>query len=164
MAIYMNQHNVRKLVRLLTMQPPLIVGWYADHFALDSWADSISLPTNKHFQELSIKGCDMGGGGEYSVIMFFLFLPSLPRSPFFVSILAQYDDRKKSCIWDYFLPTSSLVPFNYCFSFQTKSKPWIEFRKNLSKCVIWGALNPDNILKIDTFYPFKVPRIPLNLW
>ena len=148
MAIYMNQHNARKLVRLLTMQPPLIVGWYADHFVLDSWADSISLPTNKHFQELSREV--ISGEGTQSLLMYILFLPSLPRSPFFVSILAQYDDRKKSCIWDYFLPTSPLVPLNYCFSFQTKSNPWIEFRKNLSKCIIWGALNPDNILKIDT--------------
>ena len=151
MAVYMNQRNVRKLVRLLTMRLPLIVWWYTGHFVLDSWADSISLPTNKHFQELSrevISGGGVGGGG-YSVITYFLFLPSLPRSPFFVSILAQYNDRKKSLIGDYFLPTSPLVPFNYCFSFQTKSKPWIEFRKNLNRCIIWGALNPDNILKID---------------
>ena len=123
MAIYMNQHNVGKLVRLLTMQPPLIVWWYAGHFVLDSWADSISLPTYKHFQELSAAH----------------FLSRSSRNT---------TTEKKSWIGDYFLRTSPLVPFNYCFSFQTKSNPWIEFRKNLSKCRIWGALNPDNILTI----------------
>ena len=127
--------------------PPLIVWWYAGRFVLDSWADSISMPTNKHFQELSREV--ISGEGTQSLCISFSSLVC-HAAQFCVSVLAQYDDRKKSSIGDYFLPTSPLVPFNYCFPFQTKSKPWIEFRKNLSKCVIWGALNPHNTLKIDT--------------
>ena len=147
MTIYMNQHNVRKLVRLLTMQPPLIVGWFADHFVLDSWADSISLPTNKHFQELSREV--ISGEGTQSLCISFSSLVC-HAAHFLCRSSRNTRTEKKNCIAGYFLPTSPLVPFNYCFSFQTQSNPWIEFRKNLSKCVIWGALNPDNILKIDT--------------
>ena len=133
----------------LTIQLPLIVWWYAGHFVLDSWADSISLSTNKQSKSYQGKWYLGGGEGTQSLCISFSSLVC-HAAQFFVSILAQYDDRKKSCIWDYFLRTSPLVPFNYCFSFQTKSNPWIEFRKNLSKCVIWGALNPHNTLKIDT--------------
>ena len=38
----------------------------------------------------------------------------------------------------------------YCFSSQAKPNPWMEFRKNLSKCIIWGTFNPYNTVKIDT--------------
>ena len=147
MAIYMNQHNVRKLVRLLTMQPPLIVWWYAGRFVLDSWADSISLPTNKHFQELSREV--ISGEGTQSLYISFSSLVC-HAAHFLCRSSRNTTTEKKSRLWDYFLPTSPLVSFNYCFCFQNKSNPWIEFRKNLSKCIIWGALNPDNILKIDT--------------
>ena len=125
--------------------PPLIVWWYAGRFVLDSWADSISMPTNKHFQELSREVISVEGTQSLCISFSSLVCHA---AQFFVSVLAQYDDRKKSSIGDYFLPTSPLVPFNYCFSFQTKSNPWIEFRKNLSKCLIWGALNAHNILTI----------------
>ena len=38
----------------------------------------------------------------------------------------------------------------YCFSSQAKPNTWMEFRKNLSKCIIWGTFNPYNTVKIDT--------------
>ena len=150
MAIYMNQHNVHKLVRLLTMQSPLIVWWYAGHFVLDSWADSISLPTNKHFQELSREVISEGGGGRVLSHYVFPFPPLSATQPIFCVDPRAIRRQKKELHKRLLPPTSPLVPFNYCFSFRTKSNPWIEFRKNLRRCVIWGTLNPDNILKIDT--------------
>ena len=58
--------------------------------------DLISLPTNKHFQELSRKG--MSGEGTQSFMQsLFLFLPSEPLR------------------WS--------IPLKYCFSFWTKPNP-----------------------------------------
>ena len=104
--------------------------------------DSISLATNKHFQGLWEKGSlgwirQSSGIRELaplsSLVRHYLFLPSrLLRSHFCVD-LHTTRRHKKSCVSEYFLPTSPHVPFHILFVLLTKPNPCMEFRKKLSK-------------------------------
>lgn len=97
--------------------------------------------------------------------MCYLFTSGLLPSHFCVDLHATWRNTKKSCISEYCLSTL-LMPsskiLKYCFSFQIKPNPSMEFRKILSKHIIWEVFDPDNI-KWHNFRPFKVPKIRLDL-
>ena len=55
----------------------------------------------------------------------------------FVSIFTQRDDTQKKRVSEYFLSTSPHIPFKYCFPFQTKVNPCMEFKEKLEpECII----------------------------
>ena len=74
----------------------------------------------------------------------------------FVSIFTQREDKKKVlCRTHYSLPTTPPAPFKYGWLLLHQTKGRIGNEKNLNKCKIRGAHNPDHI-------PFKVPKICLE--
>ena len=108
-------------------QPPCLMIWRS----FNAWFMSriqVNLPNNKHFEGLSREG--MSGEGTQSLCI--SFPPYSATQPFLCWSSCNMTTQKRV---DYLLPSSPLVPFKYCFSFQTKPNPWIEFRKNLSKCI-----------------------------
>ena len=57
----------------------------------------------------------------------------------------------------HFLFTSPLIPFKYCYFFCRLNQTHfigMEIRKNLNKCVIQGAHNPDNVYNLTHFHSF----------
>ena len=71
----------------------------------------------------------------------------------FVSIFTQCEDKKKVlCRTHYSLPTTPPAPFKYGWLLLHQTKGRIENEKNLNKCKIRVAHNPDHI-------PFKVSKI-----
>ena len=111
-------------------QPPCLMIWRS----FNAWFMSriqVNLPNNKHFEGLSREGMSGGGGG---VLNHYAFpFPPYSATQLFLCWSSRNMMTQKRV--DYLLPTSPLVLFKYCFSFQTKPDPWIEFRKNLSKCI-----------------------------
>ena len=88
-------------------------------------------PIDQHFQALRGKGSLGRVLNRWLCINLFLSSLLCRRHK------ATRQHTEKSCISECFLPTSPDVPFKYCFSFQTKLNPCMEFRKNLSKCIIF---------------------------
>ena len=104
--------------------------------------DSISLTTNKHFHPGAMKGREVWGG--YSIITHYPLLSSLLRSRLCRSS-RRSTTQKKSCVSEHFLSTAHHVPFKLLLLSVLKTEPMYGIQKKLSKCIIWGAFNLDNI-------------------
>ena len=128
MAIYMNQPaNVRKLERRRLHR--LIT---ADHFVLVSRIQYVCR-LNKHFQGLWGK-VSLGWVLNHHALLLPLWSPS---QPFLCRSSLNATTHKKSRVSEYFLSTSPHIPFKYCFPFQTKLNPCMEFKEKLEpECII----------------------------
>ena len=56
-----------------------------------------------------------------------------PSQPFLSRSSLNATTHKKSCVSEYFLPSSPHIPLKYCFSFQTKLNPCMKFKEKFEQ-------------------------------
>ena len=95
----------------------------AGHFVLDSWARFNTFP----------RAMREGKSGESTQSLYVKSFSLVSYVAILVSIFTQRDDTQKSCVSEYFLSTSPHIPFKYCFPFQTKLNPCMEFKEKFEQ-------------------------------
>ena len=104
----------------------------AGHFVLVSRIQYVCR-LNEHFPGLWARG-SLGRVLNHHALLLPLWSPS---QPFLCRSSLKATTHKKSRVSEYFLSTSPHIPFKYCFPFQTKLNPCMEFKEKLEpECII----------------------------